>query len=360
MGAIAKLILFMCFTICVFIAGYLVGNHHDSFSPTTLSDASTESKQLHSVNTSLEQSPAANTNKITADNIPISVVSDAIKETNELNSAEDSPQLNSANNDVLSLFDELISYTQSNGDYSLFGKKIDEIRQVLINDSAELASLLEHFEQIPIDSQANYMLVSILMGLPQELSQTAIIQISEKTLNNNSNSNKADFLELIARTGIKSTNITNAIKDIAIYSENNEETLRALDMLMPYEMSVVESEQVKERLSIAIADSETDNQAYYFSQLLRFSSAREREQIASREFDKDEPNYAIQSNILDALQSGVMDRSPKLKESLLNIANADNHPLQTQSIYTLLYRFDLSQTEYQNLVKGKDLDLNRF
>ena len=131
-------------------------------------------------------------------------------------------------------------------------------------------------------------------------------------------------------------------------------------MLMPYEMSQVESEQIKERLHLAIADSDPDNQAYYFSQLLRFSSAREREQIASTEFEKDEPNYAIQSNILDALQSGVMDRSPQLKESLLTIANTESHPLQTQSIYTLLYRFDLTQTEYQNLVTGKDLDLNRF
>lgn len=360
MVSMAKLVLFICFTICVFIAGYLVGSQALSTSPQLVNNTSTPLVKLSPADVAFETEPV--TSELNSPQIGISANSDEdpIVKSNECNTIGDAAPILNSSNDVLSLFDELISYSQSNGDYSQFGKKIDEIRKILVNDSAELASLLEHFEQIPIDSQANYMLVSILMGLPQELSQTAIIQISEKTLNNNTNTNKADFLELVARTGIKSTNITNAIKDIAIYSENNEETLRALDMLMPYDMSRVESEQVKERLTFAIADSDAENQAYYFSQLLRFSSAKEREQIASREFEKNEPNYAIQSNILDALQSGVMDRSPKLKESLLAIANSDSHPLQTQSIYTLLYRFDLSQTEYQNLVKGKDLDLNRF
>jgi hypothetical protein len=360
MGSTAKFVLFVCFSTCVFIAGYLVGYQSLPLSSNLLNteNMASDKNDVNSLTSLKEQQKNENKHaqetKLHDSNLSVN-----ISENRGQVTANETLKL-SNNNDVVSLFDKLITYTQSNGDYSLFGKKIDEIRQILINDSAELATLLEHFEQLPMDSQANYMLVSILMGLPQELSQTAIIQIAEKTLNNDASSNKSDFLELIARTGIKSTNITNAIKDIAIYSEDNEETLRALDMLMPYEMSIVESEQVKDRLSIAISDSDTENQAYYFSQLLRFSSAREREQIARREFEKSEPNYAIQSNILDALQSGVMDRSPMLKESLLNIANADNHPLQTQSIYTLLYRFDLTQTEYQNLVKGKDLDLNRF
>ncbi|AEP30059.1 hypothetical protein [Brumicola nitratireducens] len=354
MNFMTKSILTACILCVTFVAGYLVGSNAQ---PTTsvLNSSETERNQ-HTTDSSLTTTTSAfNTKKSNAEQ---RASAPAPTDKSEGSIVSEEPLLVD-NGDIIALFNDFLTYSTSNSDYKEYGKKIDDIRNILISSSADLALLLEYFEQVPIDSQASYMLVSIIMGLPQELSKPAMQRVMENALLKEGPENATNFLELVARTGVKSPSITSSLKDIAIFSEKDEETLRALDMLMPYELSNVENQQVRERLLAAINNSTNPDNPYYFSQLLRFSNTAQREQLALDAFH-DESNTEMQSIIMDSIQAGTLDRSAALREILFSIAKQDQNELQHQAIYTLLYRFDLSQNEYNDITQGKNLNIENI
>jgi hypothetical protein len=355
MNLVTKIILTACILCITFVAGYLAGSNTKltsilsivkpektqtakSFYPTlnTLTAAQTTSTPVEQKDSVLDIPSATDTNTFNNDAIIVD------------------------NGDIVALFNNFVIYSTSNSDYKEYGKKIDDIRKILISSGSELALLLEYFDQVPIDSQASYMLVSIIMGLPQELSKPAMQRVMENALLKADPANLTNFLELVARTGIKSSSITMSLKDIAIFSGKDDEVLRALDMLMPYELSNTENEQVTERLKAAIDSSEKADSPYYFSQLLRFSNSTQREQLALDVFNATDANNSMQSIIMDSIQAGTLDRSPALKDALFNIAKQDQSELQQQALYTLLYRFDLSQDEYNDISRGQNLNIENI
>lgn len=352
-----KSILAACILCVTFVAGYLVGSNEQ---PTTsvLNSSETERNQRttdNSLNTTNTSVVVVTTKEMSAEQ-RASAPAPTDKSEGSVVSGE---PLLVDNSDIIALFNDFLTYSTSNSDYKEYGKKIDDIRNILISSSADLALLLEYLEQVPIDSQASYMLVSIIMGLPQELSKPAMQRVMENALLKEGPENAINFLELVARTGVKSPSITSSLKDIAIFSEKDEETLRALDMLMPYELSNVENQQVRERLVAAINNNTNPDNPYYFSQLLRFSNTAQREQLALDAFHK-ESNTEMQSIIMDSIQAGTLDRTAALREILFSIAKHDQNELQHQAIYTLLYRFDLSQDEYNDITRGKNLNIENI
>jgi len=350
-----KIILTACILCITFVAGYMAGSNSKpaSLLPFIETQNSQTENQVHGALNPLSSSQANDSNDIQQnyelDTTSRSVASSLSQAANILD-----------NRDIIALFNDFVTYSTSHSDYKEYGKKIDDIRKILISSNTELTLLLEYFEQVPIDSQASYMFVSIIMGLPQELSRPAMQRVMENALLKKDPNNSTVFLELVARTGIKSTNITLSLKEIAIFSEKDAETLRALDMLMPYELSAAENQQVRERLKIAIDSGENSDSPYYFSQLLRFSNTIQREQLAIDAFNITDANSSIQSIIMDSIQAGTLDRSPALKEALYNIAKQDQNELQHQAIYTLLYRFDLSQDEYNDISHGQNLNIENI
>lgn len=352
MNLMTKIILTTCIICITFVAGYLAGNHATPSS--ILAAEKTQNRQTAKALSSAS-TKVISTQRINTDDLQ------QHSESNPINAVIDSKLNNDSiildNRDIIALFNDFLTYSTSNSDYQEYGKKIDNIRKVLISSSTELALLLELFEQVPIDSQASYMLISIIMGLPQEVSKPAMQRVMENALLKKDPGNSINFLELVARTGIKSPTITSSLKDIAIFSEKNEETLKALDMLMPYELSNAENQQVRERLKTAIDNSESVDSPYYFSQLLRFSSATQRQQLAIDTFNKTDANNSMQSIIMESIQAGTLDRSSELREALFTIAKQEQNELQHQAIYTLLYRFDLSQDEYEEISRGQDLNI---
>ncbi|GAC28146.1 hypothetical protein [Brumicola pallidula] len=352
MNLVTKIILTACILCITFVAGYLAGSNAKLTS--ILSFAKTENaqtaKQLNSELNTLTVAPTTNP--------PVDHQNSALDTTNVAKTrALNNTAIILDSGDIIALFNDFVTYSTSNSDYKEYGKKIDDIRKILVSSNSELALLLEYFDQVPIDSQASYMFVSIIMGLPQELSKPAMQRVMENTLVNTDPANLTNFLELVARTGIKSPSITSSLKDIAIFSGKDDEALSALDMLMPYELSHTENQQVTDRLKAAIDSSESADSPYYFSQLLRFSSSTQREQLALDTFNATDANTSMQSIIMDSIQAGTLDRSPALKEALFNIAKQDQNQLQQQALYTLLYRFDLSHDEYNDISRDKNLNI---
>jgi hypothetical protein len=354
MNFMTKSILTACILCVTFVAGYLVGSNAQPI--TSVVNSSETERNQHTPDSSLNTKTSVfNTKKSNAEQ-RASAPDPTDNSEGKVVSGE---PLLVDNGDIIALFNDFLAYSTSNSDYKEYGKKIDDIRNILISSSADLALLLEYLEQVPIDSQASYMLVSIIMGLPQELSKPAMQRVMENALLKEGPENATNFLELVARTGVKSPSITSSLKDIAIFSEKDEETLRALDMLMPYELSNVENQQVRERLLAAINNSTNPDNPYYFSQLLRFSNTAQREQLALDAFHN-ESNTEMQSIIMDSIQAGTLDRSAALREILFSIAKQDQNELQHQAIYTLLYRFDLSQNEYNDITQGKNLNIENI
>jgi len=355
MNLVTKIILTACILCITFVAGYLAGSNAKLTS--ILSIAKTENAQTaKQANTASNPLTSAQSTSTTIEHKNFKLDTTNTADTDALNNAA----IIVDSGDIIALFNDFVTYSTSNSDHKEYGKKIDDIRKILVSSSSELALLLEYFDQVPIDSQASYMLVSIIMGLPQELSKPAMQRVMENALLKAEPANLTNFLELVARTGIKSSSITVSLKDIAIFSGKDDEALRALDMLMPYELSYTETQQVTERLKAAIDSSEKADSPYYFSQLLRFSNSTQREQLALDVFNATDANNSMQSIIMDSIQAGTLDRSSALKDALFNIARQDQSELQQQALYTLLYRFDLSQDEYNYISRGQNLTIENI
>jgi hypothetical protein len=360
MNIATKIIFAACILCITFVAGYLAGGNIKLTSILSIARPSA----VKSENSRTAKTLDTTSNEL----IAAQMVSKPVEQKDsefDTPSAADTDALNNAalivdSGDIIALFTDFVSYSTSNSDYEEYGQKIDDIRNILLSSSSELALLLEYFDQVPIDSQASYMLVSIIMGLPQELGKPAMQRVMENALLKADPANLTNFLELVARTGIKSSSITVSLKDIAIFSGKDDEALRALDMLMPYELNYVENQQVTDRLKAAIDSSEKADSPYYFSQLLRFSNSTQREQLALDAFNATEANSSMQSIIMDSIQAGTLDRSPALKDALFNIAKQDQSQLQQQALYTLLYHFDLSQDEYNDISGSQNLFIETF
>lgn len=355
MSLVTKIISIACILCITFVAGYLAGSNTQLKS--ILSIIKPENAQTaKTLDTSSSTFIVAQTTSISVAQEELELDAPSGTDTTTLNNMTTIVD----NGDIIAMFNDFVTYSTSNSEYKEYGKKIDDIRKILVSSDSELALLLEYFDQVPIDSQASYMLVSIIMGLPQELGEPAMQRVMENALQKADPANLTNFLELVARTGIKSSSITMSLKDIAIFSGKDDEALRALDMLMPYELSYVENQQVTDRLKAAIDSSEKADSPYYFSQLLRFSNSTQREQLALDIFNATDANNSMQSIVMDSIQAGTLNRSTALKDALFNIAKQDQSELQQQAIYTLLYRFDLSQDEYNNISRGQNLDIENI
>jgi hypothetical protein len=84
------------------------------------------------------------------------------------------------------------------------------------------------------------------------------------------------------------------------------------------------------------------------SHVLRFSNAEQRSNIASQYIDSSN-NDDLRYSILDGLHMGTVPRTNDIKERLLFIAQDPQDPMREQAKHALMYVFDISNQEYQQI-----------
>ncbi|GBL02779.1 hypothetical protein KUL10_00520 [Glaciecola sp. KUL10] len=281
-------------------------------------------------------------------------------ETNALEVDELIETQNNTNisNDIVDLFSELISLQHSSSDYRLYGSKIDEIRQRLIDNPTDIAIISEHFETLATDSNESYVIVSILQGLPDKQGVNALTQLALQSLDYSNEKGNQQFLEIVGRTGLTNESITNGLKNIALYGELSEQRLYALDMLMPFQLTQNENQAVLAQLSQMQLSNEDQGKAnYLFGQTLRFSDSQSRTELALNTLQDDSIDINRQSIVLDFIELGQIEKSQATKETLFALARSQGHPLQENAIKVLVSSFDINQEEYQELLTFDGIEL---
>lgn len=267
-------------------------------------------------------------------------------------------QATNIDNDIVGLFSELISLHQTSTDYKLYGSKIDEIRQRLIDNPTDIAIISEHFETLATDSNESYVIVSILQGLPDKQGVTALTQLALQSLDYSNEKGNQQFLEIVGRTGLTNESITNGLKNIALYGELSEQRLYALDMLMPFQLTQNENQAVLAQLSQMQLNNQDQGKAnYLFGQTLRFSDSQSRTELALNTLQDDSIDINRQSIVLDFIELGQIEKSQATKETLFALARSQGHPLQENAIKVLVSSFDINQEEYQELLTFDGIEL---
>lgn len=259
-------------------------------------------------------------------------------------------------NDFEALFDSLSELRTNSDDYTLYAKKIDEVISLLTDSPAETALLAEYYESLPSDSDESYLIVSILQSLPENQGRQALTELAERTLNNASGQGTQQFLDLVGRTGIVNEQITEGLKQIALFSEQHNQGLDALDMLMPYQLSASENQQVLTRLEEMQASLENGKpDQYLFSQTIRFSSRQQRTVLAQQVLSDSNADIAKQAAILNYIEIGQIPSTPQAKELLFKLTQNETSKLRQRALTVLVSNFDISQEEYRTLTANTEL-----
>jgi|GEM_PF-2123809 len=344
-----------------FAGGFFVGQHFKTNDDLiiTVSSAAPQSGSINTVDDSAQNSENR-VNNSTNTNTP-SV--DTRSMNNELSDkkvdadvGDENPILPAQDGDVVALFEQLIALQSSTTDYKEYGKKIDQIRLLLSNSDTEIALISEYFETLPADSTESYLIVSVLQGLADEKGKEALVQIAQKARANGDKLGTTQFLEIVGRTGIVTTEITRSLKEIALFDDEMQQSLYALDMLMPFQLSRFENQQVLTRLQEMNTDVEDQGyKNYLFNQIIRFSDSEQRSQLAFARLNDQSSSIENKSIVMDYIEQGQIDRTPETRELLMQIAQEQNNPLQIKSIRVLMSSFNLSQNEYQQLVEDQGI-----
>nr|WP_136252357.1 hypothetical protein [Ningiella ruwaisensis] len=300
-------------------------------------------------------------------------------EQNNEASEADSPAEIDSNEDVVLMLNALLALSEPNSEeeMQMFTQAIDELRQVLANSPSQLATLMDYLLTLDFESNAFHYATSIIQGLPEQKGYEAMDNLALQLSQFNDPKSRQQFMHLV-RNSYNSTNnpeIVNGLVDIALYSaQPMQMKMDALDLIMPYQVSDVERQQIVDSLNSLLEerintqantnnnDLPIDNGASYESyesadeslpyglinHVLRFSDTQQREQLANR-LIQEENDLEARYSILDGIHTGVIPRSGELKNKLFSIATDPSDPLQDQAKHALLYVFDISNQEYQAL-----------
>ncbi|WP_371193232.1 hypothetical protein [Glaciecola sp. SC05] len=255
--------------------------------------------------------------------------------------------------DIISMFDELMSLSEPADDdeVAAFSRAIDQLRTALADSPTQLAILVEHMQTLSFDSKEFHYITAILQGLPDQKGYASLENAALRLSQQEDLQSRQQFLHLVSSTYTATENpeILSALVNIALYSQADEEAkLEALDLVMPFQITSVEKSQILSTLYGMLENPDTENRSTLANHTLRFSSNDEREVIANR-FIKPENDLELRYSILDGLHAGTVPRSAQIKEQLFTIARDSSDPLSDQAKHALMYVFDITNQEYQQL-----------
>ncbi|MFC4699205.1 hypothetical protein ACFO4O_03420 [Glaciecola siphonariae] len=279
------------------------------------------------------------------------------QENTELND-EDTPAVSSAFDwdspgDIIAMFNQLIDMSKpgTEQDVDNFGIAIDQLRLALAQSPTQLAILVEHMQGLSVESREFNYITAILQGLPDNKGHEAMQRVALELSLRGDTGSRQQFLHLVSNTfnAADNSEILSALVDIALYSDASVETqLDALDLLMPFQINTVEREQILGRLEQMLDDENSENKNELANHVLRFSNSEQRESMASK-YIGSRNDVELRYSILDGIHSGTVPRTARLKEELLIIATDRSDPLNDQAKHALMYGFDITNQEYQQI-----------
>jgi hypothetical protein len=255
--------------------------------------------------------------------------------------------------DIISMFNQLIelSEPQTDEDMRMFSQAIDQLRDALANNPTQLARMAEHLQSLEYGTKEFHYVTSLLQGLPDQKGRAALqnlaLQLSQRT----DSSSIQQFLHIVSNAQDSADNpeILSSLVNIALYSpEATQVKLEALDMVMPFQVSDVERQQILSGLNGILEQSEDGEVGAVLNHVMRFSNAQQRQEMAINLISTGN-DIELRYTVIDGLQSGNIPRSADLKEQLFSIATNPSDPLHQQAKHALMYTFDISNQEYQRL-----------
>jgi hypothetical protein len=251
------------------------------------------------------------------------------------------------------MLNELMALSEpgNNQDIDAFAKAMDQLRRALADSPTQLAILVEHMQTLDFDARAFHYITAILQGLPDEKGyaamQNAALQLSQRS----DDKSRQQFLHLVSNTYNAADNpeILRTLVEIALYSDQRTYVkLDALDLVMPFQITGVERTQILNGLNGMLESADQAEQGALVNHILRFSNAEERARMATN-FINAENDIELRYSVFDGIHSGTVPTSPMLKEQLFSIAKNPQDPLHEQAKHALMYVFDISNQEYQQL-----------
>lgn len=253
----------------------------------------------------------------------------------------------------IALLEHLIALTNSENpkDIEQFSVYMDKLRDSLQDSPEHVQLLTNHFIDLPADSKQTYYIASLLQSASIANREEVLNQLVQRLAFDGTPQSNEKLLQLVSNIGVESsqTVIVEAVMNIALYADANDTNkLSALDLLMPYQLDSAQKLKVVDELRYALNNTEQEDKSYLVESIMRYSSAEERQNLAS-DLLLEENDFSTRVAIISSVHSGVLSPSSSLKESLFNIALNNNDALQAHARNALLYAFDINNSEYQLL-----------
>jgi hypothetical protein len=257
---------------------------------------------------------------------------------------------------VLEMLDYLAALTAdpSNEHVDKFRPMIDRIEAAISNNPENLQLLIDHFVESDIDSKMPYYIISMLQSTEIADKQVYMDNLVARLKTQGTASANKRLLHLVSSTGIHHENeeLISTIKNIALYSQTDDTNRTyALDLLMPYQLNKSEKHKVVSDLTFALSQAPSEEVSYMIENIIRYSDKTQRAQLA-REYLGEANSFETRVAILTTMHNGSVTPSDDLKEALFSIAQNDSDPLSKHARDTLIYVFDINNSEYQRLRDG--------
>jgi hypothetical protein len=347
-----------CISVAAFYAGYQVGQKQSSpnaleavESPNTSSQQSPNETDLPHAWTMLPSNADNNNGFTTSSLLPIIEAEDD-SESDDTSLVEEPFQWRDPG-DIISMFNQLIELSEpkTDEDMRLFSQAIDLFRAALANSPTQVAIIAEYLQTLTFGSKEFHYITSLLQGLPEQKGLVAIENLALQLSQRSDSASIQQFLHLVsnAQNSADNPEILGSLVNIAIYSAEPTETkIEALDMVMPFQISEVERQQILSGLNSLLEQSENTEKGALLNHKMRFSERQQRQEIAMSLISNDN-DLELRYTVIDGLHSGNIPRSSALKEQLFSIATDPNDPLRQQAKHALMYSFDINNQEYQRL-----------
>lgn len=255
--------------------------------------------------------------------------------------------------DIVAMFNELMRLSEPGNEDGIkaFSSAIDQLRIMLAESPTQLATVVDHMQTLDLESKEFHYLTAILQGLPDEKGYSALESAALRLIQRDDQQSRQKFLHFVSNSDNSADNpeILAELVDIALYSELSANTkLEALDLVMPFQITQVEKQQILSHINSLLESSDGDAKGPLVNHALRFSDSQERERMATK-FISNENDIELRYSILNGLHAGTVPRSENIKTQLFSIASDPADPLNNQAKHALMYLFDISNIEYQRI-----------
>ncbi|TCS38766.1 hypothetical protein [Reinekea marinisedimentorum] len=336
----------------VFMAGYFFGQHQQQ-SPV---DAAVKP----SLFTTTTAQPAAELCNTEANITPVqsSAATIPLEPEQTVSRDQQTPAQTTAttnlNDDIITLLNRYLAEASNRGDdYEVLERHRDELQSLLMYSELNQQRLADYMLDFSSHSiEFNYAL-SLIKSLPEQQKQAWIGELIYYVSGQTDAFHQSQFLALVSAQPDQRNdpNTFNALVDIAAYQAvTAEHKNRAVDFLDPFRLDPATKSQIVASLQDSLNSRDTDDndRDQLFSNLLKFSGANQKLELAQNYLNANEA-LSIRQRIISAINAGTINRSAELKLSLLEVALDDSDSLQEAAKESLFSHFDLSNDEYELL-----------